>query len=634
MKAPAKKTDMCHPKLSDEAIREIIENLFSEGSATHAYSLPIESLSVPGVCRFYAVHLVIWQIRGQDLQQQFPLNTSIQRARYLAWCVIHGQGEYRALQEFDTFWSELSQPAKIPLTEWSGGISRLLQLAILGRPDLGISATLDNASDQEKALSWYYFSGGFKELHQAETGAPSWLKAFFLGQGSLTHSKFVELIYKNRSDIREAFDITTSQGLKDFNSWLVSRAAVETGLSTLVQPIKRAWPQSPIEKGSERFGVNLIGYAYGELGIGEDVRMAAHALHANNIPFTIINVSPGNNISQNDRSVEKWVSSHPIYMFNIICLTALEHLRIYLEQGRSLFSGRYNIGYWPWELHKWPAKWKHCFNLVDETWASSEHIARSLKEASYLPVRLMPMAVSHTRSTVAKNILRGKYGLPHNKTLFVFSFDGNSYIRRKNPSAIINAFTRAFPLGTENVCLIIKCMRPDATNPEWQAIRELADHDNRLLIFDITLSKKDVMELYESCDCFVSLHRAEGFGRGIAEALILHLDVIATEYGGNVEFCEMAGAMLVPHKLIPVNNGDYVEWENNYWAEPDVDAASEAMRAVHAKVQDAATHGKASNRDVELDKIFSPAVIGARYSAHLRNLTHLLARNTPNDTIL
>jgi glycosyltransferase involved in cell wall biosynthesis len=82
------------------------------------------------------------------------------------------------------------------------------------------------------------------------------------------------------------------------------------------------------------------------------------------------------------------------------------------------------------------------------------------------------------------------------------------------------------------------------------------------------------MELYRACDCFVSLHRAEGYGRGIAEALLLGLDVIATGHGGNVDFCRKAGARLVAHKDIPLKPGG-VSFATLAGYRPDVVADSQ-----------------------------------------------------------
>lgn len=289
-------------------------------------------------------------------------------------------------------------------------------------------------------------------------------------------------------------------------------------------------------------GVNLIGYAFGELGIGEDVRMAALALEAANILFTVINFRPGDDIRQNDRSIAQWVTNDPLYTVNIVCLTALEHLRIYAEQGGALFKDRYNIGYWPWELQYWPANWQHCFSLVDEVWVSSQHTWQAAQKVSSVPVYIMPMAVAIPK---VKRYTRKQWSLPETDHLFVFSFDGNSSLARKNPLGVIEAFKLAFPNGHEAAGLVIKCMRPDINNPAWQRILKLAATDSRIHIIDQMLSKPEVLGLYKVCDCFVSLHRAEGFGRGIAEALLLGLNVIATDHGGNVDFCLLITVSLV-----------------------------------------------------------------------------------------
>lgn len=603
--------------VSDELIEELISNLFVEGSAAYAYSIQIPELTVPGISNFYGIHLAIWQIRGEDLQHLFPLRTPDERARYLAWCVVHGQHEYRALEELEPFWAELAKPALLTPTVWSGGISRLMQLLVLGRPDLAIDARLADNHEHEKALVWFFVSGGLSEVGKVFKTCPSWQRAFLLNERNLCRSRFGELIYRNRSDIKATFDPNTVEGQKGFTRWLLSHGIEETGMGSMIRPTKRAWPSGCQNSDNQRFGVNLIGYAYGELGIGEDVRMAALSLSAAGIPFTVINIEPGTGIRQDDRSVEPWVSDQAVYMFNIVCLTALEHLRVYVERGQDLFSGKYNIGYWPWELEKWPVKWRHCFNLIDEMWASSSHILKSAREASMIPCVQMPMAVTTQSTGLMKRTARRKFGLSLNKIIYIFSFDGNSYTKRKNPSGIVRAFVKAFPLGTEKACLVVKCMRPDERNLEWRAIKEIAERDSRIMIFDSMLTKQEVLELYESCDCFISLHRAEGFGRGIAEALNLNLEVIATGYGGNVDFCTEAGAHLIPYKLVPMEKGDYVESENNFWAEPDLASASYAIREVFAKrSRDANPHQLAEQRKT-LTNLFSPSVIGERYLSRL-----------------
>jgi glycosyltransferase involved in cell wall biosynthesis len=225
------------------------------------------------------------------------------------------------------------------------------------------------------------------------------------------------------------------------------------------------------------------------------------------------------------------------------------------------------------------------------------------------------MAVSLPRGLdAAAPKLRSNFNLPDNKYLFVFSFDGNSFIERKNPLAVVRAFTSAFAASEQDVGLVVKCMRPDPDNLVWQEIGDLATQDERIIVYDAMLSKLDVMELYRACDCFVSLHRAEGFGRGIAEALLLGLDVIATDHGGNVDFCRKAGAHLVSCDMVPLNDTDYVEAHGQYWAEADIQDAARAMRRAHEK-----SARKAPNADV-LNSLFSFASVGARYRERLQQV--------------
>lgn len=610
-----------HPVLE---LARLMADLPGLAGAEHAYAQPIPELEVPGISHFYGLQLAIWQNRPADLQQSFPLQTIKQRLDFLAWCVVHGRHEYQSLRELSPFWHLLAQPASIRETPWSGGISRFLQLAIAGRPDLGIDASLIKTEDQLAALYWYWCAGGFRELGQTAEQIPGWQKRFLINSDALEETRFARLLYLVRADLQSNFDLQTEAGRQSYSAWLSHHAMQETALTELSRVVVHAWPAqaSGYAEAAMKPGVNLIGYAFGELGIGEDVRMAAHAMHAAGIPFTIIDFAPGDNIRQQDRSVEHWVDSQPRYAVNVVCLTALEHLRLYLERGAALFRGRYTIGYWPWELRDWPADWKHCFHLVDEIWASSRHIQQAAQRASDVPVHLMPMSVKIPDIGMHSRPMRNRFGLPENRTLFVFSFDGNSYIERKNPLAIIEAFRLAFPEGHEPVGLVIKCMRPDARSPAWKAILHAAKTDPRLIVIDAVLSKSEVMELYRSCDCFVSLHRAEGFGRGIAEALLLGLEVIATNHGGNTDFCHAAGAKLIPCLMKPLSPDDYVEAQGQSWAEPDMKAAALAMRETNQRCLNQSNLVRPERQRI-LDGLFSPASIGASYRRRLTNLIDL-----------
>lgn len=597
-------------------------NILKEGvrcvsflSAPEFYSKEIKPLRLNGICKFYAIFLFIYYLRDKDLGKVFNLDIESDRLQFIAWCVLSGASEYKAIKQLECFWQELSLPAKLKETEWSGGISRLIQICAIGRKDLNIGDDLSCEISQFKLVSWYWFGGGLKEVGGAVI--PRWQKSYYINSVEIQKTRFAKLLLSCRSDLQRAFDTDTASGLEDFKRWLLSFGIKETPLVSFLSKTPGAWPKKASTATSQyKFGVNLIGYAFGELGIGEDVRMAARALDAAGVPFLIINFAPGANISQGDKSVQEWIETEPKYFFNIFCLTAIETFRFYCENGSEIFDGRYNIGYWPWELPRWPEKWRHCFSLVDEVWASSSYIKDSLKASCPTPMPVMPMAVELPTGLSWTNV-REHRSLSNSDIVFIFSFDGGSHIKRKNPLAIVKAFKQAFPEAND-VCLIVKCMRPDESTYEWKEIVKIAKCDSRIRIIDETLPKKEVLELYGACDCYVSLHRSEGYGRGIAEAFLLGLDVIATGFSGNVDFCSTLGAHLVDYKLIKLGADDYVESENQFWADPDINSAVTKMVDVY-KIQKA-NGNKPTEKKIAAEKFFSLEAIGNNYKASLEKI--------------
>lgn len=576
------------------------------------YRTRIDRLAVAGVASFYRLFLLIWQTRPLDLQLRFPLHDDEARGAYLGWLITSGAREYTALRELGEFWAELSGRACLPDTPWSGGLSRVIVALIRQRDDLGIPAGLAEEREQWAALVWFFFNGGYRELAPECLEIPFWQKTFFMDSAQLENTRFARLLHSARRDLQQAFDLATEQGKAGYRNWLCHSGRQETPLDLFFDASRLAWPA---ERGGDPqpFGVNLIGYAYGELGIGEDLRMAARSLAAAGIPFLIINVSPGADTDEGDRSVSHWVTSEPRFRYNLICLTALEHARVYLEQGSRLFTGRYNIGYWPWELQRWPVAWNHCFALVDEVWASSRYIEAALLAAADIPLCWMPMAVEVPESE-PRDVVRSRFGLEPGRYYFVFSFDGGSSFKRKNPIAVISAFQEAFARHDDSVGLVVKCMRAAKDLAAWDELQELVEGDDRVVLIDRVLAKDDVLALYSACNCFVSLHRAEGFGRGIAEAMLLGLDVVASAAGGNVDFCTgVAGIELIPCQVVETSAMDYLEGAANFWGEP---SHLDAVRALQDRVCKAE---HSADRCTTLVG-FSPGTVGSRYATRLWEL--------------
>jgi glycosyltransferase involved in cell wall biosynthesis len=585
------------------------------------YSLAIPELEIKHLLNFRRLHLAIWQMRTHDLQTMFDIDTEHGRVGYLAWCVSAGMSEYKALAELKLFCDELSSVADIPATEWSSGISRLIQLAIFSTPHLNISYELKTEQEQLEALIWYFCSDGFRSF-PTPNGIPDWQKDFLINNTDFLASRLAQLFYKSRPDVRAAFNLGTASGVEGFRHWMATHGLAESGLNNTRSNLDTALLSStaPEESSAKTFGVNLIGYAFGELGIGEDVRMAARSLHAAGVPFTVLNFEPGNSIRQADRSIEQWVSSEYKYTINIFCLTAIEHFRFYAENGKNNIEEQYNIGYWPWELELWPSNWNHCFSLINEMWASSRHILSAIAGAGFNNTEYMPMAVSVKPPNSSKKNLRKRFGIAQNSTAFVFSFDGNSSYRRKNPLAVLEAFEQAFKNGNENACLVIKCMRTSQESSARQKLLSSAKKDNRIIIIDEVMTKDELTGLYAACDCFVSLHRAEGFGRAIAEAFLLGMHVIATAYSGNLDYCEHLGANLVSYTLTETSEVDYVEGSGNRWAEPNVPEAALQMVRIHERFP-AVEIGAPIRSSAKAVEIFSPKNIGIAYRERILRLT-------------
>lgn len=417
-----------------------------------------------------------------------------------------------------------------------------------------------------------------------------------------------DFVYKMRPDVSALFPLP--EKAEDFRQWFFTHGIQEHGLTEMALKPEDLQTLSdvPAKKDADKrpFGVNLIGYAFGELGIGENLRMLARALKKACVPFAIIDFPPGG-LPQKDRSMEEYVGADAPYSINIFCMTALETARCYLTRGRELFCGRYNIGSWHWELERWPEEWLDLSCLMDEIWVASNHVRASLQPFVDVPVHVMPLA---TDTGEIAPLARKDFGLPEDAYLFCFAFDFNSFMRRKNPEGALAAFQLAFP-ENENVGLVIKAHDHSGDNEQWEKLKEIAARDGRIHIIEKTMRRPETLALYKNCDCYLSLHRAEGFGLGMAEALLLGLDVIATGYSGNVDFCRNEEqAHLVDYQPAPLKAGDYPYWQGQKWAEPDLAHAARIMRAC----------ARNKRRHEPKSFAFSLDVAGERYKKRLQEI--------------
>ena len=358
-------------------------------------------------------------------------------------------------------------------------------------------------------------------------------------------------------------------------------------------------------------GLNLVGFFRAALGVGESVRCAARAADAAGLPVALVDLRLNClNPLVDDTYASRLQSANP-HPVNVFHLDAPQSEEIDHHHGRGFRAGHYNIGYWAWELPEFPDGWVAHYRFFDEIWCPSEFTRAAIAAKVPVPVLAMPHAIDFP---IPAGDFRPRFALPPRTFLFLFVYDLNSTQQRKNPKAVIAAFRQAFPAGGP-VGLVIKTQNP-GRNPaalaELQA--ELQDLPNAHLISD-TLSRTAVYELQQACDCFVSLHRAEGFGLNVAEAMFLGKPVIATDWSGTAEFVNAANGGPVNHRLVTLDRDHGPYSSGQTWAEPDIGHAAHWMRRV---VEDDALRTRLGTQAAaDIRRLFSPLVIGRRYRQRL-----------------
>ena len=282
------------------------------------------------------------------------------------------------------------------------------------------------------------------------------------------------------------------------------------------------------------------------------------------------------------------------------------------HHGKNFRKGKYNVGYFAWELPDFPDSWVSSFAYFDEIWCPSNFVREAIAAKSPLPVITMPHSIAFERPSESKASIRERLGLPQHSFLFLTLFDLNSYSERKNPRAALEAFRRAKLSGAG---LVIKVHNTESNPREFEALKQRVNDIPGALLLTGTFSRADICALESACDAFVSLHRSEGFGFAIAECMYLGKPVISTDWSAPSEFVTHANGCPVPAKLVPIETSHGPYSKGSIWAEADIDAASTWMSRLFSDPELAAKLGAAGQATIETD--YSPKAIGARYQKRL-----------------
>jgi len=323
-------------------------------------------------------------------------------------------------------------------------------------------------------------------------------------------------------------------------------------------------------------GITLVGYPCADIGEGELLRQTARAFLKNNINLGIYNFNFGIQSSQNNQSLASFIRSDNPHLTNIFHLKPDQFEAFVVSLGNSFVKGRYNIGFWTWELSDLPESWMVSVKYFHEIWCPSRFIQSAVSKFITEPAAVyMPPALEIEDS---KGFDRSFFKLPKDRFLFIFIFDFKSCFSRKNPMGCVRAFQEAFHKMDKSVGLVLKSIGGEQYPNEFSKLNKAIQADSRITFIDAMYSSEEIIGLISVCDSFVSLHRSEGIGLSIAQSMLLGKPVIATRYSGNIDFTRPDNSCLVDYKLIEVGEGEYPFSRDQVWADPNIDQASDYMR--------------------------------------------------------
>ncbi len=358
-------------------------------------------------------------------------------------------------------------------------------------------------------------------------------------------------------------------------------------------------------------GVNIYGYLRGQFGLGESARQYARALLQAGYPVDLADVRISIPHACGDDSLASLLEHGVSHGINVVFVNP-DH---YHEVRPQLAAGGYTIGFWFWELDTIPDEWMAAVDQVDEIWVASSFVEEAFRRATAKPVIRIPHPV---RPSDAAMLPRGSFDLDEDAFVFLCSFDFNSSIHRKNPFAVIDAFAMAFPNPGARVQLLVKTSNGHRYPEQLDRLCRHASRVPRVLVRDQILTSDRVSAMQHAADAYVSLHRAEGLGMGMAESMAIGKPVIATAWSGNLDFMDDQNSCLVPCRLVPVLDGEYPHAQHAQWADASIEVAADWMRRLATSPALAEERGGRAREAIA--KSMDPGAAATAMIARLRSL--------------
>lgn len=365
-------------------------------------------------------------------------------------------------------------------------------------------------------------------------------------------------------------------------------------------------------------GVNMIAYIRASMGVGEAARGNAAALQASGVPFGIINYERGNPSRMDNLRWQHKEMTSPQYQVNLLHINA-DHLPVVMKDlGKNWFTNRYNIGFWAWEMPEFPDRWLSSFDMLDEIWVPSTYVNQAVAAKSPVPVITIPHVIDIDMDG-ARRYPREHFGIEPRAFVFVSLFDTHSIAQRKNPFGSILAFQQAFAADDQAVQLVIKINNADAAS--IAVLRDCIGNYRNILVLDRHFDRSQIDSLINCSDCYVSLHHAEGFGLGPAEAMAMGKVALLTDWSGNTEYMTSDNCVPIRYtlKTLGKDHGPYEA--HQHWAVADIQHAAAEMRDLAGNAARVAALGERAS--ITIAETLSAQAIGERMRQRLQSIERI-----------
>ncbi|HUR12947.1 MAG TPA: glycosyltransferase, partial [Mycobacteriales bacterium] len=353
-------------------------------------------------------------------------------------------------------------------------------------------------------------------------------------------------IWTSRPDLRAIMPLGLHQDARVLSQWWLEHGHREEpfpdAVRAAVEAVLTAEPDTASEPTS---GITVAGYLGAALGLGRMARLLVEAARRADLPVSVVENHRTASRATDDRpDVPEGLRHH----LTLLAVTGDQTPGFVQDLPTGWRDGRRTIGVWAWELEELPLSHQAGFAHVDEVWTISTFTRDAVAAVASCPVEVVPLPVPLPTTREPDRAALAALGIPADRDYLLFVMDLLSDLDRKNPLGVVEAHARAFP-DRRGPLLVLKLMNGDHKLADAERIRLVAREHDVVLVEDV-LPVAELEMLMAGATAYVSLHRSEGFGLTLAEAMSHGVPTIATAYGGNLDFMDSDVSLLVPFTLV------------------------------------------------------------------------------------